>query len=46
MLMSDHHRQGPCARRPVPERPVALPPENQGANVIVTAIPTITAAMH
>jgi len=40
------------AQAPMAERPVALPPENQGSRCHVTAIPTttaiptITAAVH
>jgi hypothetical protein len=30
-----HHRQGPLRQAPVTERPVALPPENQGAKRVM-----------
>ena len=42
-------RQSPAAamrQAPVTERPVALPPENQGAMRDATAIPTTTAAVR
>jgi hypothetical protein len=44
-----HIKQEPTAtviQAPVPERPIALPPENQGATHHATAIPTTTAAVR